>query len=227
MRTTARTTARSATRSTAGSAAACLIGVGMLAANLAAAPAASAAQAAQAAQAAPAAPAASGAGAADRLRAGDRTPVRTTEKGYVLFCTGRSGDVSVVLDLYQNSAFGTHASLSVETPDGEYGGGYGPEETAVFDRGAVSASVPVRRLDGSGEPAGSATVAGTYEEAGRPERVREVIEDPAGRFVITRGTNTPLDATASVEVLGRTVPLTCPTAFAFDLTVLRINTTGG
>ncbi|URN13471.1 hypothetical protein LUW77_24455 [Streptomyces radiopugnans] len=57
--------------------------------------------------------------------------------------------------------------------------------------------------------------------------MHEVVEDPAGHYVITRGTNTPLDTSATVEVLGREVPLSCSTAFAFDLTVLRFSTGRG
>ncbi|WP_326596430.1 hypothetical protein [Streptomyces sp. NBC_01803] len=130
-----------------------------------------------------------------------------------------------MVDLYQNSAYGTHAGVSVTAADGmEYGGGYGPEEFLVFDGGRVDASVPVRRLDESGEAAGSAVVTGVYATAGAPERVHEVIEDPAGTYVVTHGTNTPLAADVGVDVLGTTVPLSCSTSFAFDLRVWRIDT---
>jgi len=156
-----------------------------------------------------------------------RTVEKTVEKGYALNCSGRSGDVSVAVDLYQNSAFGSHTGVSVETPEGEYGGGYGPEDTVLFSDGAVTATVPLRKLDDTREPAGDAVVTGTYATAGRPTRVHEVIEDPAGHYVVTRGTNTRLDASVTADVLGRTVPLSCSTAFAFDLTVLRFTTGRG
>ncbi|SFK90878.1 hypothetical protein [Streptomyces pini] len=152
---------------------------------------------------------------------------RTVEKGYAVNCSGRSGDVFVAVDLYQNSAYGTHTGVVVETPEGEYGGGYGPGDTTLFSGGAITADIPVRRLDETGEPAGGATVTGTYTTAGEPTRVREVVEDPPGHYVITRGTNTPLTASVTVEVLGRTVPLSCSTAFAFDLTVVRVTTGRG
>ncbi|MGK5531351.1 hypothetical protein [Streptomyces sp. URMC 129] len=154
--------------------------------------------------------------------------VRDVERGYALACGGEAGGVSVVVDLYQNSAFGAHASVSVTTADGdEYGGGFGPEEYTLFDGGAVAAEVPVRGLEEDGEPAGAAVVSGSYATAGAAEPVREVIEDPAGTHVVTIGTTTPLTADVSVDVLGTTVPLACDTAFAFDLRVWRITTGNG
>jgi hypothetical protein len=158
---------------------------------------------------------------------GGSTPTRTVERGHAVNCSGRSGDVFVAVDLYQNSAYGTHTGVVVETPDGEYGGGYGPEDTTLFSGGAIAADIPLRRLDDTREPAGDAVVTGTYTAAGQPTRVHEVIEDPAGHYTVTRGTNTPLDASVTVEVLGQAVPLSCSTAFAFDLTVVRVDTGRG
>ncbi|WP_128374645.1 hypothetical protein [Streptomyces cavernae] len=149
-------------------------------------------------------------------------PERTIEKGYALSCTGQSGGVTVTVDLYQNSAFGSHVGLSVETPDGEYGGGYGPEDTTLFSNGTIAAEIPIRKLDDTAEPAGDAVVSGTYADAGQPKHVHEVIEDPADHYVITKGTNTQLETVATVDVLDDSVPLSCSTAFAFDLTVLRL-----
>ncbi|NBM14427.1 hypothetical protein [Streptomyces sp. GC420] len=176
---------------------ACLIGAGVVAST------AGAAQATPAAQ-------------------GGSTPVKTIEKGYALSCAGQSAGVTVAVDLYQNSAFGSHTSVSIETPEGEYGGGYGPEDTTLFSNGTIAAAIPVRKLDDTAEPAGDAVIGGTYAAAGRPEPVHEVVEDPAGHYVITKGTNTPLRTAATVKVLGTTVPLSCSTAFAFDLTVWRL-----
>ncbi|MGI5372811.1 hypothetical protein ACQEV2_00810 [Streptomyces sp. CA-251387] len=153
---------------------------------------------------------------------GGSKPVKTVEKGYALSCTGQSGSVTVAVDLYQNSAFGSHAGLSVETADGEFGGGYGPEETTLFSNGMITADIPVRKLDDTAEPVGDAVISGTYVAAARPKPVHEVIEDPAGHYVITKGTNTQLRTVATVEVLGVRVPLSCSTAFAFNLTVWRL-----
>ncbi|MFE9643405.1 hypothetical protein ACFYO0_04485 [Streptomyces sp. NPDC006365] len=177
---------------------ACLVGVGAVAST------------AGTAQAAPAAE-------------GGSKPVKTVEKGYALSCAGQSAGISVAVDLYQNSAFGSHTGVSIETPEGEYGGGYGPEDTTLFSDGTIAADIPVRKLDDTAEPAGDAVISGAYSAAGPPKPVHEVIEDPAGHYVISKGTNTPLRTTATVNVLGRTVPLSCSTAFAFDLTVWRLS----
>lgn len=162
------------------------------------------------------------AGAAAHATGNGSKPEQTIEKGYALSCTGHSGGVTVAVDLYQNSAFGSHASLSVETPEGEYGGGYGPEDTTLFSHGTIAAEIPVRALDDTAEPLGDAVISGTYAASGQPKRVHEVIEDPAHHYVITKGTNTPLRTVAAVDVLGEKVPLSCSTAFAFDLTVWRV-----
>ncbi|MFE9017430.1 hypothetical protein ACFYNL_02440 [Streptomyces sp. NPDC007808] len=149
-------------------------------------------------------------------------PVKTIEKGHALSCTGQFEGITVAVDLYENSAFGAHTSLSVETPDGEYGGGYGPQDTALFTNGTVTADIPLRKLDDTAEPMGDAVVSGTYAAAARPTPVHEVVEDPAGHYVITKGTNTRLRTAVTVDVLGKRVPLSCSPAFAFDLTVWRL-----
>lgn len=159
--------------------------------------------------------------AAPAMEGGSR-PVKTIEKGYALSCTGQSEGITVAVDLYQNSAFGSHASLSVETPEGEYGGGYGPEDTTLFSNGTITADIPVKKLDDTAEPAGDAIISGTYAAADRPQPVHEVIEDPAGHYVITKGTNTQLRTVGAVDVLGERIPLSCSTVFAFDLTVWRL-----
>ncbi|MBA4866988.1 hypothetical protein H1V43_37990 [Streptomyces sp. PSKA54] len=165
---------------------------------------------------------AGGAAQAAPATEGGSKPVKTIEKGYALSCTGQSRGVTVAVDLYQNSAFGSHTSLSVETPEGEYGGGYGPEETTLFSNGTIAADIPVRKLDDTAEPAGNAVISGTYEAVGRPQPVHEVIEDPADHYVISKGTNIQLRTVATVDVLGERVPLSCSTSFAFDLTVWRL-----
>jgi hypothetical protein len=160
--------------------------------------------------------------AAPAAQSGSKPVTKTIEKGYALSCAGQSAGVSIAVDLYQNSAFGSHASVSIETPEGEYGGGYGPEDTTLFSSGTFAADMPIRKLDDPPRSAGDAVISGTYVAASSPKRVHEVIEDPAGHYVITQGTNTPLRTAATVKVLGMTVPLSCSTAFAFDLTVWRL-----
>jgi hypothetical protein len=144
----------------------------------------------------------------------------TRESGHAFSCQGASGGLSVNVELYENSAYGPHASIFVESPDGEFGGGWGPGDVPIVDGRRLSASIPFSSLGEEEVPAGTATVRGTFHNAGPRTKVHEVIED-AGEIITTDGYNRPLSARMTVDVLGRSVRLTCSTAFAFDLRVTR------
>ncbi|MCF2529637.1 hypothetical protein [Yinghuangia soli] len=168
-------------------------------------------------------------GTAHAGEAGRRPASVTVERGHALGCQGSSAGVEVAVELYENSEFGTHASVFVQSPDGAYRGGYGPGDTGIFRHGRIAAAVA---LEPMGEPGGAepgataaphsaeAVVTGTYVRSGRPTPVHEVIED-AGQTIVIDGLNTALRTAATVAVLGRTIPLTCDTAFAFDLLVRK------
>jgi hypothetical protein len=168
-------------------------------------------------------------GTANTGEAGKRPTSVTVERGHVLGCQGSSAGVEVVVELYENSEFGPHTNVFVQSPDGDYRGGYGPGETPIFTQGRIAATIalePMGEPDGgehaaaSPEPSAEAVVSGTYARSGRPARVHEVVEDD-GQIIVSDGINTALRATATVAVLGRTVPLTCDPAFAFDLLVRK------
>ncbi|WTW98425.1 hypothetical protein OG216_36080 [Streptomycetaceae bacterium NBC_01309] len=152
----------------------------------------------------------------------------TIQRGHALACEGTADGVSVTVDLYENSLHGAHAGIFVETAEGAYRGGFGPQDTRMFRYGRVSAKIalePAEEEDAAAQAptaAGAvgavADVGGTYARTGRPERVHEEIED-AGRIIVTDGLNQQLRTDVSVSVLGRDVPLSCGTAFAFDLLV--------
>ncbi|WP_165985829.1 hypothetical protein [Streptomyces sp. YIM 98790] len=186
---------------------------------------------AQATQAARTAQTAHTAGAA-RETGGQHSPAGqqqgpgwTREAGQVVWCQGGQGDSRVVLDLYQNSVFGAHVSLSAEVAGVEYGGG-GPVAGPLFDDGTISAPVAVEELGEGPSPAPQeAVISGSYAEAGPRQRVREVVEEPFGT-VVSKGWRTPLTAEAAVEVLGQEFILDCTDAFAFDLRVRRGGTAG-
>lgn len=145
-------------------------------------------------------------------------PQVTIERGNALSCNGESGGVAVSAELYENSVYGSHASIRVETAAGVWFGGYGPEDTGIFRQGRVAARVALTPLEGGDAAAVEAAVTGTYARSGKPTRVHEVIED-AGRIIVTDGLNTALTVHATASAFGRQVPLTCDTAFAFDLVV--------
>ncbi|MER8226312.1 hypothetical protein ABTZ58_38605 [Streptomyces sp. NPDC094143] len=144
----------------------------------------------------------------------------TREKGHAVACLAEMHGVQVSLELYENSAFGTHVSLSVEVDGQQYGGG-GPVERGLFDRGVISGQVAYSRLEEDAGDQRIARVAGSYEASGPRVRVREVHPEPWGK-VVTRGWRTPLAADVTVNVLGRQMELNCGEAFAFDLRVKRV-----
>lgn len=158
-----------------------------------------------------------GTAAAAEARPGS-APQVTIERGNALSCSGEAGGVAVSAELYENSAHGSHASIRVETAEGVWFGGYGPEHTGIFRQGRVAASVALTPREGGEAAAVDAAVTGTYARAGKPTRVHEVVED-AGKVIVTDGLNTRLTVHATATAFGQRVPLTCDTAFAFDLVV--------
>ncbi|MEU2062433.1 hypothetical protein [Streptomyces sp. NPDC013455] len=145
--------------------------------------------------------------------------VHTVQSGHVLACHGQSGERSVAVELYGNSFYGNVVSVSVEGPDGQYGGGTNP--ASLFGDGTVAADVPLERLgEEGGDAVGTASVGGTYTAVGDPVRVHDVYREP-GWNVVSTGTNQRLAARVTVAVFGETVSLTCGDAFAFDLRVTK------
>ncbi|MEU1039147.1 hypothetical protein ACFYP4_09475 [Streptomyces sp. NPDC005551] len=144
----------------------------------------------------------------------------TREKGHAVACQAEQDGIQVSLELYENSAFGTHIGLSLEADGQEYGGG-GPVEHGLFDQGVISGQVAYNRLEETAGEEQVARIQGSYEVSGPRVRVREVYQEPWGE-VVSKGWRTPLAAEVSLNVLGRQVQLTCGEAFAFDLRVKRI-----
>lgn len=152
----------------------------------------------------------------------------TVQRGHALACEGTADGVSVTVDLYENSLHGAHAGIFVETAEGAYRGGFGPQDTRMFRYGRVSARIALEPAEdedavaqapiAAGAVGAVADVGGTYARTGRPQRVHEEIED-AGQIIVTDGLNQQLRTDVSVSVLGRDVPLSCGSAFAFDLLV--------
>jgi hypothetical protein len=159
--------------------------------------------------------------AAPAAVAGERgTSIEVTrEKGHAVTCQAEQDGLQVALELYENSTFGTHVSLSLEADGQEYGGG-GPVEDGLFDHGVIAGQVAYSRLEGAAGEQRIARVEGSYEVSGPRTRVRDVYQEPWGQ-VVAKGWRTPLAAEVAVNVLGRQVQLTCGEAFAFDLRVKR------
>ncbi|MEU9352556.1 hypothetical protein AB0D65_16570 [Streptomyces griseoloalbus] len=144
---------------------------------------------------------------------------RTVEKGHVLACAGAEGGLRVDVELYENSAFGTHVQVSVRTAEtaylrgGETGGG-------LFDDGTISRKLVVEPEEETAGSSQTVAINGSYAPAGPRERVHEVYDEPFGQ-VVAKGWRTPLSAAVTVSALGQQVDLACDPAFAFDLRVRR------
>ncbi|MFE6820589.1 hypothetical protein [Streptomyces sp. NPDC057675] len=150
--------------------------------------------------------------------AGADAPVVTYERGHVMSCSGKAGERSVTVDLYDNSLHGSFAEVHVEGPDGEFGGGTTPDR--LFRGGAVRTEVPVRRLGGEESPVGVARVVGMYAPSGPSTPVHDVYEDN-GWTIVADGTHQQLRTRMVISVLDHTARLTCGEAFAYDLKVTK------
>ncbi|NSL42868.1 hypothetical protein [Streptomyces sp. 8P21H-1] len=148
----------------------------------------------------------------------------TVEKGHALACTGEGGGVRVSVDLYENSAFGTHAQVFVQTAETEYVRG-GETAGGLFDDGRIRRRLVVAPQEPAAQErtaksSRTVLVSGSYAPSGPRRWVHEVYDEPSGQ-VVSKGWNTPLSATVTVNTLGRRIGLTCETAFAYDLKVRR------
>jgi hypothetical protein len=145
--------------------------------------------------------------------------VTTFEKGHVLACSGKAGKRSVTVELYDNSVHGSFVSVAVEGPDGQFGGSSTPAK--LFNKGSVRAKLPIKRLDEQEIPAGTASIQGIYAPTDEPRPVHDTYED-AGWIVESIGTNQSLKSKVRVNLLSKSVRLTCNEAFAYDLKVTKI-----
>jgi hypothetical protein len=144
------------------------------------------------------------------------------EAGYLAECSGAGDGYTATVNLFQTSAQGgfVEASGFIETPDGST-----PQVTGftdgdlIFDDGTIDIVLTLVDEE-TQEPAGSATVSGTYTVSGRPTRVHEVINE-GEQIVVSVGTHTPLSVDLTLEYSDTTIPLECADAFAFDLRVIR------
>jgi hypothetical protein len=145
------------------------------------------------------------------------------EAGYLAdLCSGEGDGYTATVNLFQTSAFGgfVEASGFIETPDGSTLQVTGfTDGDLIFDDGTID--IVLTLVDGeTQEPAGSATVSGTYIVSGGPTRVHEVINE-GEEIVVSVGTHTPLSVDLTLEYADTTIPLECADAFAFDHRVIR------
>jgi hypothetical protein len=137
-------------------------------------------------------------------------------------CSGAGDGYTATVNLFQTSAVGgfVEASGFIETPDGSTLQVTGfTDGDLIFDDGTIDIVLTLVN-DETQDPAGSATVSGTYTVSGRPTRVHEVINE-GEQIVVSVGTHTPLSMDLTLEYADTTIPLECADAFAFEHRVIR------
>jgi hypothetical protein len=144
------------------------------------------------------------------------------EAGYLAdLCSGAGDGYTATVNLFQTSAVGgfVEASGFIETPDGSTLQVTGfTDGDLIFDDGTIDIVLTLVNAE-TQEPAGSATVGGTYTASGRPTRVHEVINE-GEQIVVSVGTHTPLSMDLTLEYADTTIPLECADAFAFEHRVI-------
>lgn len=139
-------------------------------------------------------------------------PTTTHEHGIVIECTGSLGDREVWTSVYENNTVENVVQVVV----GDNGLGAGRESARAFKVGRdVRATL---RLGGK-----RVVLDGTARQAGKRTPVHDEHDD-AGQHITVDGTHRRLATDLTMTWKGRTVPLTCDNAFAYDLQVTKEST---
>jgi hypothetical protein len=140
------------------------------------------------------------------------TPQWEQERGIVLECTGDAHGVQVYASLYENSRYGNTVQAVLGDPDDGNGASKETDQKFVVDS-VVKASV---KVDGK-----RVLIEGVAERHGPRTKVYDEYED-AGYLIKTRGYHRRIVTDMGARYSGRSVPLACDTAFAYDLEVKKI-----
>lgn len=142
------------------------------------------------------------------------TPEIAKERGIVLECSGTLRGQAVHASIYENDTYGNVLAITIGDP--ERGGAVGSRDTkaSLWAGRRVEAGVKV-----AGRPA---TVIGPAQPVGGKRPVHDDFDD-AGHHIVVDGHHRRL-RTDLVLTYGRhTAPLTCDSAFLYDLTVTKEN----
>jgi len=150
--------------------------------------------------------------------AGDATttPTTTHERGVVVECTGTLHGRSVYASLYENDRYANVLQILVGDGRNRVGGSR-EDRDGFLDGRTVRAAM---KVDGS-----RAAITGTARKVGAPTAVNDEYDD-AGQHITTTGSHRRLATDLQLTWRGRTAPLSCGTAFAYDLMVTRESTVG-
>jgi hypothetical protein len=134
-----------------------------------------------------------------------------SERGNVIECHGRKAGLSVRTTVYENQRYGNTVHASVGDPDLDLDGGRQTTDKFLVD-GVVRARVDVdgKRL----------VVKGTATRYGARIAVSESFDD-GDWTVSSRGFQRKLRTDLVAKYDGKVIPLTCDTAFYYNLEVKR------
>lgn len=138
----------------------------------------------------------------------------STETGHVVECTGALKGRPVFASVYENDQFGNEVFVHVGEDGDEVGATRTTDEPLLVD-GEIATGL---KLDGK-----RARLTGTAERVGKKIAVHEEHDD-AGYHIVIDGFHKKLDSELAMTWRGRTVPLTCDTAFFYDLVVEKTPT---
>lgn len=138
----------------------------------------------------------------------------TYETGHVVECTGAFRGQPVFASLYENSEFGNEVFVHVGEDGDEVGASRTTDEALIVgDEVATGLKLDGKRL----------RLAGTAERVGKKIAVHEEHDD-AGYHIVVDGFHKRLDSDLAMTWKQKTVPLTCDTAFFYDLVVEKTPT---
>jgi len=144
------------------------------------------------------------------LADGDDFGTTTThrERGIVLECTGEAGGLEAYASLYENDKYGNVLQVVL----GEGNGRSKNVKRPFLEDGKVRGTITI---DGA-----KAKIRGTAETVGKKKKVHEVHDD-AGYLITIDGTHRRLANDLVLTYDGTSVPLTCDSAFRYDLMVTK------
>ncbi|HYF71656.1 MAG TPA: hypothetical protein VD864_02485 [Nocardioides sp.] len=141
-------------------------------------------------------------------------PTTTRERGIVIECTGTIKHKPVYASLYENNTVANTIQIVIGDDDDQVGGGRDTDRD--FRHG--------RKVSGSLQLAGDrALVTGTARKVGGRVAVHEEHDD-AGQHITVDGFHRRLDTDLTLSWKGASAPLTCDTAFVYDLRVTKEST---
>ncbi len=130
-----------------------------------------------------------------------------SERGIVVECHGRKAGLQVRTTVYENQRYGNTVQVGIGDPDDDRGAMRNTDQKFLVD-GVLRATVQV---DGK-----RAVIKGTASRYGTRIAVNESFDD-GGYLVQTRGYQRRLHTDLVAKYDGKVVPLTCDTAFYYNL----------